>query len=84
MDQGLFSISNLVLNVLLARWLLPEDYGIFATAFAIFLLVATLHTGLFEEPMLVFGSGKYRNRISEYLGTLLHGLYPSHAFAPWP
>lgn len=73
LDQGLFSISNLVLNVLLARWLLPEDYGIFATAFAIFLLVATLHTGLFEEPMLVFGSGKYRNRISEYLGTLLHG-----------
>jgi O-antigen/teichoic acid export membrane protein len=73
LDQGLFSVSNLVLNVLLARWLFPQDYGVFATAFAVFLLIGTLHTGLFQEPMLVFGPGRYKDRLSEYLGTLLHG-----------
>jgi O-antigen/teichoic acid export membrane protein len=72
-DQGLFAVSNFALSVLLARWLSPQDYGAFATAFAVFLLIGTLHTGLLTEPMLVFGSGRYKNRLSEYLGALLYG-----------
>jgi O-antigen/teichoic acid export membrane protein len=72
-DQGLFAASNFVLSVLLARWLSPQDYGAFAAAFAVFLFVGTLHTGLLTEPMLVFGSGRYKERLSEYLGTLLYG-----------
>jgi O-antigen/teichoic acid export membrane protein len=72
-DQGLFATSNFVLNILLARWLSPQDYGAFAAMFAVFLLLGALHTGLLTEPMLVFGSGRYKNRRSEYLGTLLGG-----------
>lgn len=72
-DQGLFATSNFVLNILLARWLSPQDYGAFAVMFAVFLFLGTLHTGLLTQPMLVFGSGKYKNRLSEYLGTLLGG-----------
>lgn len=73
MDQGLFAVSNFVLNVLLARWLTPQEYGTFAVAYAAFWLFIVLHSALLTEPMLVFGSGRYKNRLSEYLGVLLYG-----------
>jgi O-antigen/teichoic acid export membrane protein len=57
----------------LARWLLPTDYGAFGVAFAIFLLVGSVHSAVFAEPLLVFGSGKYKDRLSEYMGALLYG-----------
>lgn len=72
-DQGLFAVANFVLNVLLARWLTPQDYGAFTIAFAVFLLIGTVHTALLAEPMLVFGPGKYKGRLYEYLGILLYG-----------
>jgi hypothetical protein len=61
------------LNVLLARWLVPQDYGAFTVAFAVFLLIGTFHTALLTEPMLVFGPSRYEGRFSEYLGALLYG-----------
>jgi O-antigen/teichoic acid export membrane protein len=72
-DQGLFAASNFFLSVTLARWLAPKDYGAFAVAFTIFLLLGSFHTALLSEPMLVFGQGRYRERHSEYLRVLLSG-----------
>ncbi len=72
-DEGLFASSNFVLNVLLARWLTPQDFGAFTVAFMVFLLLSAFHTALFTEPMLVFGPRKFRDRLSEYLGLLLYG-----------
>jgi O-antigen/teichoic acid export membrane protein len=72
-DQGLFATSNFVLNVLLARWLSPHDYGVFSVAFALLSLVAAVQTATLTEPMLVFGSGKYKGRLSDYLGILVYG-----------
>ncbi len=72
-DQALFAISNFILNIVLARWLTPVDYGAFSTAYAVFLLVGTLHGALIVEPMLVFGSGRYKTRKSCYLEVLLSG-----------
>ncbi len=72
-DQGLFSLSNFALSVLLARWLVPQDYGAFTVAFAVFLLIGTFHTALLSEPMLVFGPSRYKGRFSEYLGALMYG-----------
>jgi len=73
MDQGLFATSNFVLNILLARWLTLQEYGAFALAFALFLLVGNLYQAAFLEPMLVFGPGKYKDRLQEYLGALVYG-----------
>jgi O-antigen/teichoic acid export membrane protein len=73
LDQGLFAGSNFLLNVLLARWLAPADYGAFALAYSVFLLLLVLHSALLTGPMLVFGPGKYRERFPEYLGVLLRG-----------
>jgi len=70
-DQGLFAASNLLVNVLLARWLPPSEYGAFATAYAILLLVSVAHVALLIEPMLVFGSGKYATRSASYFRILL-------------
>jgi len=72
-DQGLFAGSNFLLNVLLARWLEPADYGAFALAYSGFLLFGVFHTAILTEPMLVFGPGKYRERFPEYLGILMRG-----------
>jgi len=73
LDQGLFAGSNFLVNVLLARWLAPVEYGAFAVAFAVFMLVGVLHTAVLTEPMLIFGPAKYRERFSEYLGALVRG-----------
>jgi glycosyltransferase involved in cell wall biosynthesis/O-antigen/teichoic acid export membrane protein len=70
-DQGLFSASNFLANVLLARWLAPREYGAFFTAFVVILLVHVAHSALFIEPMLVFGAGKYADRWSAYFKVLL-------------
>ncbi|MEM6286682.1 MAG: glycosyltransferase [Bacteroidota bacterium] len=73
LDQGLFAGSNFAVNVLLARWLVPEAYGAFAVGFMVFLAVVVIHTGLFVEPMLVFGSDRFRSRVGDYIRVLLAG-----------
>ena len=72
-DQALFALSNFALNILLARWLVPEDYGAFAVAYTLFLLLGTIHTGILTEPMQVFGPGKHKDRFGHYLYVLIRG-----------
>lgn len=72
-DQGVFAVSNFLLNILLARWLAPADYGAFALAYSVFLFLLLVHNAVVTTPMLVFGQGKYRERFPEYLGILLRG-----------
>lgn len=73
LDQGLFSGANFLVNILLARWLPPEEYGAFAVALSVFYLLAGFHTAVLTEPMMVFGAGKYREHFRKYLGMLLWG-----------
>lgn len=72
-DQGLFAVSNFAMNILLARWLTPTEYGAFAIAYSVFLLFGTLHTALLTEPMLIFGSAKYEAHFAPYMRMLLRG-----------
>ncbi len=71
MDQGLISGSNFVMGILLARWLSAEQYGAYALAFSIFLLLSQFYISLLLEPMAVFGGSTYRYRQQGYLGALL-------------
>lgn len=73
LDQGLFALSNFAVNILLARWLTPEAYGAFTVAFICSLLGGAVHGGLFIEPMLVFGAGKFESRVYSYLRVLVGG-----------
>ncbi|HNP95390.1 MAG TPA: polysaccharide biosynthesis C-terminal domain-containing protein [Cyclobacteriaceae bacterium] len=73
LDKGLFASSNFFMNVLLANWLSQQEYGSFSVALAIFFLVSAFHTTLLSEPMLVFGPGKYRTQLPDYLGVIFLG-----------
>ncbi len=70
LDQVLFGLSNLILNLLLARWLAAADYGAFGAALALLFLVGNLEGALLIEPMLVQGP-KLRDRFASYLRVLL-------------
>lgn len=70
-DQGLFASSNFILNILLARWLAPDEYGAYTIAFSVFLLLATSHSSLLQEPMLVFGPGRFSDRFGRYLESIV-------------
>jgi O-antigen/teichoic acid export membrane protein len=51
LDQALFSGANFLVNILLARWLPPEEYGAFAVALSIYYLLLGFHTAVITEPM---------------------------------
>lgn len=72
LDEGVFAGANFALNILMARWLPPEVYGIFAVAHTVFLLSATAYGGLFLEPMLIFGPSAHKKEMRPYLGSVLH------------
>ena len=65
-DQGLFSGAGFLVNLLLARWLVPESYGAFAVAFAAFLFIAGFHNVLLLEPLTVMGPGRHSGNLPAY------------------
>src|SRR5215211_3033711 len=67
LDQGLYSGSNFVLSVLLARWLLPSHYGAFSIAFSVYLFIYQIHNSLLIEPMSVLGPTNMHHRLTDYL-----------------
>ena len=71
LDQGLISGSNFLLGILLARWIGAEQYGAYALAFAMFILVSIVYQSLVLEPMSVFGPSVYHTVPKEYLGILV-------------
>jgi O-antigen/teichoic acid export membrane protein len=76
-DQGLISGSNFIISIVLARTLAPNDYGVYALAFEIFLFLSIVYSSLVLEPMSVFGASVYRGHERQYFGTLLR----AHAVA---
>ena len=59
--------------MLLARWLAPEAYGAYTVAYTVFLLLSVVHQGVLTEPMLVFGTERFRDRLAAYLGVVVRG-----------
>jgi O-antigen/teichoic acid export membrane protein len=70
-DQGLFAISGMVISLLLARWLSPSEYGIFVLGYSSFWLYGTVHAAFFLQPLIVLGSGRYRDSFPAYVAALL-------------
>lgn len=80
LDHGLFSITNFALSIVLARWLPSADYGAFAIAFSVFLLIGALQIGTIIEPMLIFGSGRYGHCFAAYVRTVTKAHFIVMAF----
>ena len=71
LDQALISGSNFAVSILLARWLVPEQYGAYAVAFGFFVLLSLVYGSLVLEPMAVFGGSSYRQSLRGYLRSLI-------------
>jgi O-antigen/teichoic acid export membrane protein len=69
-DQGLTTGSNFLISILLARWLPAAEYGAYAVAFAIYLLIIMLYQSVLLEPMSVYGPSAYRDRLRSYFKSL--------------
>lgn len=65
-DQVFFAGANFFVNILLARWLLPEDYGQFVTLYTLMLFVGVFHSALVVDPYLILGAGKFNARYADY------------------
>ncbi|MCC7208686.1 MAG: hypothetical protein IT323_15370, partial [Anaerolineae bacterium] len=73
LDQLSFSGANFLINVLLARHMVPDDFGAYVVAFAWFQLIQNVYDAFLSEPLVIFGSGKYRERFRAYLGHAFRG-----------
>lgn len=71
MDQGLISSAGFVITIVLARTLVPRQYGAFALAYMIFMFLTILYNAFILEPLAVFGSSIYRDSLRKYMGMLL-------------
>ena len=65
------------MSVLLARWLTPDQYGVFALAFSVFLLLTVLYQAIVLEPMSVYGGPMAVETLGGYIKTLfwIHGAF---------
>lgn len=70
-DQGLIGGSNFLIALLLARRLSPSQYGAYALAFEIFMVLTMAYACVILEPMLVFGSSTYGDNFRQYFRLLL-------------
>ncbi len=66
-DQAFAAGGVFLVNVVLARTQTKEQYGMFALSYSVFTLMAGLNNAAILEPFTVYGSGRYRDRFSEYL-----------------
>ncbi len=80
LDQGLISGSNFVISVLLARWLMPDQYGAYAVAFGIYVMLSLVYQSLLLEPMAVFGGSVFRGNLRGYLRSLV-SIHVAFSFA---
>jgi O-antigen/teichoic acid export membrane protein len=71
LDQGLISGSNFIISILLARWLMPDQYGAYAVAFGIYIMLSLVYQSLVLEPMGVFGGSVFRSNLRGYLRSLI-------------
>ncbi|HTW57371.1 MAG TPA: hypothetical protein VMD99_04550 [Terriglobales bacterium] len=76
LDQGLISGSNFIISILLGRWLMPDQYGAYAVAFGIWIMLSLVYQSLVLEPMGVFGGSTFRSNLRGYVRSLLsiHGV----------
>ena len=72
-DQAMISGASFALQIMLARWLPPVEYGSFAIVFSIFFFIAGLYNALIFHPLSVFGAARYKSQLGTYLTALFCG-----------
>lgn len=70
-DQGSVSGANFLFNILLARWVVPQEYGRFSVTFSFLLIALGIHSALLIEPMAVIAPLRYQDFLQEYLAIII-------------
>jgi O-antigen/teichoic acid export membrane protein len=70
-DQALAVGGGFLVNVALARTQTKEEYGLFALSYSVYTLLLALYVASILEPYTIYGSGRYRERFSEYLRLII-------------
>lgn len=70
-DQGIFSGANFLLAVLLARWLLPNDYGAFSISFSILMIFYQIYVSFLLDPITVLAPLQNLGILKDYLAKQL-------------
>ena len=69
-DQAMVSGTNFLVNILLARALGPEEFGIFTLAWFVVLFVASLQFALVSAPMMSIAPRLSDHRAARYFGSV--------------
>src|SRR5581483_11674581 len=70
-DQGVITASNFLVALMLARQVSSAEYGAYAVAFEVFLLLAAVYLAFILEPISIFGASTYKDSLREYFGSML-------------
>lgn len=74
-DQGLYSLTNFLTGVLLARTLLKEDYGIYILALSFIITIMGIQRAIITVPYTVYNKGYEQKDLETYTGsTFVHQL----------
>lgn len=70
-DQGLAIGGGFLANIALARTQTKDVYGIFALNYSVFSFLLGLYYAAILEPFTVYGAGRYKDRIANYIRLML-------------
>ncbi len=70
LDQATYSVTGFAVSILLARWLNPEEFGVYALVFSVLIFIGMFQNSLILEPLSVFGVRKHPDRLREYVALL--------------
>lgn len=65
-DQGLYALGNLLVTIFLARHLPEAQYGCFALSQSAYFILASVHSALIIEPLLIFRQKTFQSQSGQY------------------
>lgn len=68
--RAIVALSGLSATFAAGRWLAPAEFGLFAICLTAVFGVQIIHSSFVSEPMLVFGTKDYKDRLLSYIELL--------------
>lgn len=65
-DQAIFALTNLLLQIVLVRSVIPQEFGAYSVASTFLFLTAMIHQTCFIEPMFVLGGSRFSDCLRGY------------------
>jgi O-antigen/teichoic acid export membrane protein len=66
LDQAVYALTNLALQVIVARSISQEEFGAYSVGSAFFFVAALVHASFIIEPMFVFTAERYSDCVGAY------------------